>query len=136
MTKYKAFGTVLKRGITPIAQVDAISGPGLSLDTEDVTTHDSDDGWEEVVGTILRSGELTLDVLYDPSEDTHKHSSGGLLHDMTERNATTYTLEFPTSPMVAWTFTALVTGFDPDAPHSGALRASVTMKLTGKPTLA
>ena len=136
MTKYSAFGTLFKRGATTIAQVSNISGPGLSLDTEDVTTHDSASGWEEVVGTILRSGEVTLDLVYDPNEATHKHSSGGLLYDLTSKMAQTFSIVFPSTAAVTWSFSALVTGFEPSAPADGALTATVTLKLTGAPTLA
>ena len=134
MAKYAAYGTTLARGATPIVGITNISGPGLSLDTEDVTTHDSTNAWEEVVGTILRSGEITLDIIYDPSAATHKDAAGGLVNDLTLRTATTYTITFPDA--VAWSFSAFVTGFEPSAPHDGALTASVKMKLTGEPTLA
>lgn len=132
MAKYSAFGTELKKGATSIAQVSAISGPGLSLDTEDVTSHDSEDGWEEVVGTILRSGEISLDLVFDPAEATHV----ALWTDMESREANTYSLVFPDDANTTWAFSALVTGFEPDEPHDGALTASVTLKITGKPTLA
>lgn len=135
MAKYAAFGTLLKRAGTTIAQVQNISGPGLSLDTEDVTTHDQATAWEEVVGTILRSGEVTLDIVYDPNHATHKNAAGGLLADLAARTSVSYTLIFPSSGTVTWTFTALVTGFEPSAPYDGALTASVTLKLTGAPTL-
>lgn len=134
MAKYSAYGTKLLRGITEIAQVTNISGPGLSLDTTDVTEHDGD-GWEEVVPTVLRSGEVTLDIVYDPNEATHKNASGGLLYDMTSRTAASYTLTFPTSPVKSFAFSAFVTGFEPSMPVDGALTASVTLKITGKPTL-
>ena len=136
MAKYAAFGTKLLRGATEVAQVQNISGPGLSLDTEDVTSHDSPSGWEEVVGTILRSGEISLDLVYDPGAATHKNASGGLLYDMTHRTATTFSLVFPSSPTVTWSFSAFVTGFEPSAPHDGALTAAVKLKITGAPTLA
>src|SRR6056297_2201318 len=52
-------GTKLKRGdgeatesFTTVAKVNNISGPSLSLDTEDTTDHDSDGGWEEIIPTI------------------------------------------------------------------------------------
>jgi predicted secreted protein len=134
MTKYSAFGTALKRGAVEIAGVTNISGPGLSLDTEDVTSHDSANYWEEHVGTILRSGEITLDIVYDPAAATHKNASGGLLYDMEQRATNTYSLVFPNA--TEWSFSALVTGFEPDAPVDGALTASVTLKLTGDVTLA
>jgi len=136
MAKYSAFGCALKRGATAIANVTNISGPGLSLDTEDVTSHDSTGGWEEVVGTILRSGEVTLDIVYDPDNATHKYASAGLLHDLVSRTAQTYNLYFSDSTPATWSFSALVTGFQPGMPVNGALTASVTLKPTGAVTLA
>ncbi len=136
MTKLAAFGTLFKRGAVTIAQVKSISGPGLSLDTEDVTSHDSTAGWEEVVGTILRSGEVTLDLIYDPAAATHKYASGGLLYDLVSRTAQAFSLVFPDVAVTTWTFNAFVTGFEPSAPVDGALSASVTLKITGQPTLA
>lgn len=135
MSKYAAFGTLLKRGAVTIAGVRSISGPGLTLDTEDVTAHDSTEGWEEVVATILRSGEISLEIEYDPAAATHKNASGGLLYDLTTRASSTYSITFPDLAGSVFSFTAFVTGFEPDAPHDGALTANVTMKITGKPTI-
>jgi len=135
MTKYAAYGTILKKGATPIVQISNISGPGLSLDTEDVTTHDSTAAFEEVVGTILRTGEVTLDIVYDPATATHKYAAGGLPYDMVSRTANAYSIVYPDAASTTWTFNALVTGFEPSAPHDGSLTASVKMKLTGQPTL-
>lgn len=135
MGKYAAYGTKFKRGAVEIAAVTNISGPGLSLDTEDVTSHDSTEAWEEVVATILRSGEVTLDLIYDPAAATHKNASGGLLYDMTTRASTTYSITFPDTAASVWSFTAFVVGFEPSMPHDGSLTASVTLKITGKPTL-
>lgn len=132
--KYAAFGTLFKRGAVTVAGVSNISGPGLSLDTEDVTTHDSTEGWEEVIATILRSGEVSIDLVWDPAAATHKNLSGGILYDLTSRTSTTYSIVFPGS--VTWTFTAYCVGFEPSAPVDGALTATATFKITGKPTLA
>jgi len=134
MAKYSAYGTALLRGAVEIAQVTSVSGPGITLDTVDVTEHDGV-GWEEVVPTILRSGEITLELAYDPAEATHKYASGGLLYDLVQRTSTAYTLRFPTSPIASWTFNAYVTAFEPSAPVDGALTASVTLKITGAVTL-
>ena len=136
MAKYAAYGTVLSRGATPIAGITNISGPGLSLDVEDVTSHDSTGAWEEVVATILRSGEVSLDIVYDPAAATHSASAGGLIADMVARASQTYTITFTDTATTEWSFTAFVVGFEPDMPHGGALTASVTMKISGQPTLA
>ena len=139
MAKYAAYGTELYRGTsgagTAIAQVQSISGPGLSADTEDVTSHDSTNAWEEHVVTILRSGEITLDIVYDPANATHKNAGSGLLADFLSRASTTWTLVFSDAATTEWTFAAFVTGFEPSAPHDGALTASVSFKLTGDVTL-
>lgn len=138
MAKYDAYGTELYRGTstgTAYVQVTNISGPGLSLDTEDVTSHDSTSAWEERAGTILRSGEMTVDIVYDPAHATHKNAGSGLLADLVGRAAATYTLVFSDAATTEWTFSAFVTGFEPGMPHDGALTASVTFKPTGVITL-
>jgi predicted secreted protein len=136
MAKYAAFGTLLKRSGTTIANVTNISGPGLSLDTEDVTSMESTGAWEEVVGTILRSGEISVDLAFDPAAATHKYASGGMVYDMVSRTATAYSIVFPSTPAVTWTFSAYVTGWEPAAPVDGALTVAAKLKITGAPTLA
>jgi len=122
--------------VTTIAQVQSIGGPGLSLDTEDVTTHDSTNAWEEVVATILRSGEVTLDIVYDPAEDTHDGTAGnGLVSRLKNIVMTDFSLVFSDTASTTWSFDGYITGFEPGEPHDGALTASVTAKITGDMTL-
>jgi len=135
MAKYSAYGTTFTVAGAAVVQVSNISGPGLSLDTVDVTSHDSTGGWEEVVGTILRSGEVKLDIVYDPNAATHKNAANGLLAKLIAKTVAACTLVFPSTPAVTWTFNALVTGFEPSASVDGALTASVTLKISGAPTL-
>lgn len=138
----KAYGTLLKRGdggtpeaFTTLAEVRDISGPELSLDTVDVTSHSSSNGWEEHVATILRSGEVTFDINYVPSGSDHDASTG-IIADMTSRTLRNWQLVFPDSGSTTWNFAAYVTGFSPNAPVAGELTASVTLKVSGEPTLA
>ena len=129
--------TTAGEALATIANVTSFSGPGLSLDTEDVTTHDSTGAWEEVVTTILRTGELTLDIIYDPVDDTHDDAGGlGLVDKLDGKELGRYTITFPDAASTKWLFSAYVIGFEPGAPHDGALTASVSLKLTGQPTLA
>ena len=119
----------------PVAQVVNLSGPGLSLDTEDVTTHDSANAWEELVATIIRTGELSLDIVYDPAHADHDASTGfpGLLE---ARTVVGFNITFPDTAGTVWSFAAVVNGFEPGAAHDGALTAAVKLKLTGEPILA
>ena len=136
MAKYDAYGCYLEKGVVTYGQVTNISGPGLSLDTVDVTSHDSTGAWEEVVGTILRSGEVTMDIVYDPADATHANVADGLLADLVARTLiTTFHLVFSDVGVTEWDFNAFVTGFEPSAPVDGALTASVKFKLSGQPTL-
>lgn len=134
MAKGAAFGTTFKiTGGTAVGNINSIKGPGISLDTADVTTHDSTGAWEEVVATILRSGELTLEMEYDPANAQIKNASGGLLYLLTTRASASFTITYPsTAAIVA---TGFVTGFEPDAPSNGSLKCSVKVKFTGAVTL-
>jgi hypothetical protein len=118
--------------LTTITQVSNISGPGLAMDTEDVTTHDSTGAFEEVVSTILRSGEVSLDIVYDPAGATHS-ATAGLLYYLNAKKLVFFDLIFAST--YNWTFDGYVTAFEPDIPHDGALTASVTAKITSQPTL-
>lgn len=118
-----------------IAYITSIGGPGLALDTVDVTTHDSPGGWEEVVSSILRQGELAVDLVYDPAAASHNFTaSTGLGYIMKNKSIRYYTLTFPGG--VVWTFNAWVTRFEASEPVDGALTAACTLKLTGNPGLA
>jgi predicted secreted protein len=131
-TTASSANTTAGETLAPIAYVSNISGPGLSADTEDVTTHDSAGAWEEHVVTILRTGELSVDIVYDPAAATHDATTG-LVAMLEAGYPVGFSLVFPAP--VTWAFAAVVTGFEPSAPHDGALTASVKMKLTGAPIL-
>jgi len=118
--------------LTAVAQISNIGGPGLSADTEDVTTHDSTGAWEECVVTVLRTGEISLDLVYDPNAATHAATSG-LIAKLEDKTLAQYQISFP-GPYL-WTFDGYSAGFEPSAPHDGALTASATIKITGVPTL-
>jgi hypothetical protein len=124
----------VEEAFTELANVSNISGPGLGVDTEDVTTHDQTTAFEEVVTTILRTGEITLDLVYDPDEGTHDATTG-LLKDMEDKTLRNFQLQFPSTGYVMFTFAAYVTGFEPGAPVGGALTASLSVKISGVPVL-
>lgn len=136
------FGTLLKIGdgggtevFTTIAEVSNISGPGLSLDTTEVTTHSSSGAWKERIATLLDGGEVTFDIFFAPTGATHSQTSG-VLKDMKNRTKRNFKLVFPNAGATEWIFPAYVTAFSIDEPVDGALTASVTLTIAGAPTLA
>jgi predicted secreted protein len=137
-----AFGTLLKIGdgggsevFTTIAEVTNISGPSLSLDTIEVTNHSSTNGWKERIAGLLDAGEVTFDINYLPTDATHSFSAG-LVKDMVNRTKRNFKIVFPNTGNTTWTFSAFVTKFQPKAPTNDRLTASVSLMITGQPTLA
>jgi hypothetical protein len=55
---------------------------------------------------------------------------------MVGRTKRNFQLVVPAATSLTWTFAALVTAFEPDLPVKGAQKASITLLLSGKPTLA
>lgn len=131
MSKTSAYGTTLVMDGDPIAQVTNIAGPNLALDTVDVTTHDQAEAWEEHISTILRTGTLSIDIIYDPGLADHV----AVLAGMVGKEAVEFELRFPDIAYSQYIFDAFVTGFNPSAPVDGALTAGVTIKVTGEPLL-
>jgi len=134
-----AKGTLLKRDGTTIAEVKDISGPSLSAEVADVTSHDSANGWREKIKTLLDAGEVTFDINFVPTGASHKDSDGGLLYDLktlTSAGTQTWSVVFPDGLSTTWSFSAFVSGFDPSMPVDGPAEASITLTVTGEPTLA
>lgn len=134
MSGINAFGTLLKRGdgaatevFETIADVTSLSPPGIKRDTLDVTSHDSVNGWQEFVGGLKDPGEVSADVNYQPTEHDVMVAD---FEDTAPRN---YEIVFPDG--TTWAFGAILTGFEPDAPYDDKLAATLTWKVSGKPTI-
>lgn len=137
MAGIDAFGTQLKRGdggspevFTAIADATGISGPGLSRETLDVTSHGSPDQWMEFLGGLKDGGEVSVDVNYQPAN----HDT--LIDDFNDDAPRNYQLVFPDEDSTTWTIKSIIKGFEPDAPYDDKLAASLTFKVSGKPTLS
>lgn len=137
-----SFGTLLKIGdgggtevFTTIAEVKDIGGPELGANTADVTNHSSPGGWEEKVATILKGGQVKFDLNFLPTAATQS-SSAGLLLDLGNRTKRNFKIVFPDGSSTTWTFSAFVVAFVPSSPVDGAMTASITLDITGQPTIS
>lgn len=138
-----SINTILKIGdgatptevFTAIAEVKDIAGPQLSTDTVDITSRTSPGKFEEALPTIIRTGQVTFDINFLPTNGTHDAETGLLadLKNMTKRN---FQLVFPDAAETTWSFSAYVVQFQPNAPVAGVLSASVALKITGQPTFS
>jgi hypothetical protein len=133
-----SFGTLVKIGdgagsFTTIAELLDID-IGISMNTEDASSHDQSAAWVERIATLGDGGEVTFDVNYLPGNSTH-NATNGLLADLTNRVHRDFEIVFPDGSSTTWTITALVTGFGPNAPVQGTLTSSITLTISGEPTL-
>ncbi|MDT0270254.1 phage tail tube protein [Streptomyces sp. DSM 44915] len=133
MAGINGFGTQFQHDVggtfTTIAESTNISGPGLSREALDATTHQSPDMYMEFVGGLKDPGEVSVDVRYDPS----LHDE--LIAHMDDNDPHTYRIVWPDTAQTTWTFPALMTGFEPEGPYDDLLAASLTFKVSGKPVL-
>jgi len=126
------YGTILTIAATPVAELTNISGPGISVDTIDVTTHDSADAFREFVAGLIDGGEISME-----GNLTTTVAANVILTALVARAAVAFTIVLPTTGAdMTWSGSAIVTGFENSAPHDGKLGFSASMKITGEPSLA
>lgn len=134
MAGINAFGTRFQKQVDmaweDIADITSISGPGLERDTIDVSSHQSPQAWREHIGGMKDAGEVSIDVNYDPADHDE------LVADLDAEEPMSYRIVFPDEDETTWTFQAIMTGFEPDAPHDDKLSASLSFKVTGRPSLS
>ncbi len=117
-------GTTISIG-SAVSGVESISGPNLSLDMEEITNLGSSDGWEEFIGGVLRTGEVTLTINWVPA--THK----ALIAHMVARAEQSCEITWPDNTTSI--FTAFVQAVSPTA-GTGKMTATITLKPTGAAT--
>lgn len=131
--KYAAFGAKLRYQTAPdiwadIAGIRDMSGPGVSGDVVDVTTHDSPSAFREFLKTVIDPGEVSFDLVFDP-EDTE--GQGKLEDESVARTFDLYQVMYNTTNSKIWEFNACVTQLEPNQPVEGEISASISMKLSG-----
>jgi predicted secreted protein len=135
-----AYGTLLQRESTPgsgtyvtVAEVKSMSGPSMSADVLDVTTHSSaaSGAWREKRPSLLDPGEISFPINLVPASSGHKQ----LLSDFTNRSLINYKITFPDPGLTAWLFpNCFVSQFNAKAETEGILEAEMTLTLSGAPT--
>lgn len=115
-----------------VAEVRSISGPTLTTDILDVTSHESQFGVREFKAGLIDPGELTFDLAFQPGEPTHGIRTG-LQADQLNRTVRSYHLVFPSPIGFTWAFVGIVTGLPLTFPIDEVITASVTIKVTGLP---
>lgn len=111
-----------------IAEVKDISGPEMTLNMEDATSHSSG-GWREEIPTLLEAGDVTFDVNF-----VNDATQADLKDAQTARTRLNFRIVFPLDTPLTNAFSGYVTGFGYSAPVEGILTASVTIRVSGPVT--
>jgi len=125
---------------TAIGQVKDISGPDISRGDIDVTDHDSASGWREFLPGLSDGGTVSFPIGLDTANTAHIGASGtGLLGDFDRDGCTMPAFQLTLnlcSGTGIWTFDGYPNGFSNSYPVEGENTADLSIKVTGKPTLA
>jgi predicted secreted protein len=129
-----AFGTAFSWNGAIIAGLTAINGIELSVDTIDVTTHQSANYYKEILPGLIDPGEVSIEGQFDYTDVSGQQA---MLADLNSRTARTGIITFPASTGSTWTFQGYITNLKiGDAPIDDKIPFSATIKPTGKPVFA
>jgi len=117
-----------------VGEVTSISGPTMSSDLIDVTSQESTGGFREKIIGLTDPGELSFDIFFNQNLPSHDETAG-LLYVFVNKLSKYWQLELPAS-MGVWQFQGIVNGFELDASVDDALKASVTIAISGLPSFA
>ena len=115
-----------------IAEVTSIDGPGLSMDTIEVTHMESPNAAREYIAGLKDGGEISLELNLLP-DDTNQTALRTCWMNRTLRN---FKVSWTDTTPAVWSFAGFVTSYQPSAAVDDKLSCSVTIKLTGVPTFA
>lgn len=110
---------------TALAEVSNITPPSDVIDVIDVTNMDSPNATREFILGLNDPGECSFEMNFVPGSA----SDATLQAIRNARVRKNCRIQWPNG--VYWTFTGLLTGYEPDAPADGAMTATVTFKVTG-----
>lgn len=110
---------------TEVAEVFDITPPSDSVDVIDATHMQSPNGNREFILGLNDPGECSFEMNFVPGSDAD------LLIQATKnaRERVTCRMTFPNG--VTWTFSGLLTGYEPAVPTDDKMTATVTFKVTG-----
>ena len=127
-----AFGTFLIWNYHKILELTNIGGPSQSRETVDVTSHDSPDGFRELIAGPAVGGEISIKGNLLPGD------ANGQVAFHTDMQGGTKRSCFIVPPMAegsAWSFSAFAKGFEGSFPYDDKEGVSGSLQITGKPTL-
>lgn len=126
-----AFGTQLFYDGWAVAELTSISGPSMTADAIDVSSHDSADQFSEFAACVKHAGEVSFAGNFDATDTNGQIAFEG---DLVSGDSQAVHIIFPAA-IAEWRFTGYPTAFSTSEPYDGKIDVTGTLKVTGKPTL-
>ena len=127
-------GTVFNRwsgsAWVPQAEINSITGPGMSRDTIDVTSLDSSGGYREFITGFRNPGTVTLAMNF--TRATYEQ----MLDDFESATAQNYQIDLPDVENTSLDFEGLVTELPLTIPADDKITADVTIQISGEVSLS
>jgi predicted secreted protein len=131
-----AKGTQLKVGdgaaveaFALIPGIRSITGPSMSADVIDVTSHDTPGGFRDKIQGLKDWGTLSFELLWDPADARHQQ----LFDDYVAGTVRHYKLTYPDVGNTTLSFSGFVSNNPTSAPFDGALTKTAEIVIMGSP---
>jgi predicted secreted protein len=130
---FAGVGTIFKRGdggspetFTAIAEVNSITGPGLTADFIDVTSLDSTGGYKEYIRGFRDGGDVTLNMNFTLA------GFNAMKDDYESPDAVNYQIILSDTGNTTIEFTGFVTDIPLSIQPDDKVTVDVTIKVTGQ----
>ena len=138
-TATPGFGCTARWGAstTPIPEVVAINGPGISREAIDVTHLSSDSMCKEFIAGVIDGGEVSLDLNLLPDDTNQSVLFASMISTVAScaKRALAVTLSNATAETISMAG-AVITNWESTGAVEGKLGASVTFKVSGAVSMA
>lgn len=124
-----------------IGQVRDLTGPQISRNSIEIADRSSTSYYNEYIGGRVDPGSIGFGITWDPvTYASHGQTTGtGLMADMETAQCSQATWQWQLDGCggtMTFTFSGFVETFNIDAPFEDTVTAEVSVKISGKPTLA
>jgi hypothetical protein len=120
----------------PVAEVQKIGGPKISLATTETTHLTSTGGYQEFLATLKQMAQFSAVLNFIPADDT-QNIILGLVKDVRHGILRAFRFIFTDAAATTWDLSAFVNDFEVTGiTPEGALQANITLRPSGQPTLA
>ena len=127
-------GTVFNRwsgsAWVAVAEINSITGPGMSRDTIDVTSLDSTGGYREFITGFRNAGTVSLSMNF--TRETYEM----MKDDFEDDDAQNYQIVLPDDEETGLDFIGLVTELPLNIPPDDKVTADVTIQISGEVVLS